>query len=72
MQKLEHGLYLDSKSIMDNVLPTFREGIKKLIPEKLHYDLSVLLEQLESDLAECDVGEGWITEFYNMEKKRNK
>jgi hypothetical protein len=54
MKKLEHGMLLDSKQVMDSV---DWSRLKHLIPGKLYYEFQIAIEEIENDLAECDVAD---------------
>lgn len=53
-KKLEHGMLLDGKYVMDNL---DWSPIKKLVPEALHDKLEECIENIEDDLAGCDVSD---------------
>jgi hypothetical protein len=56
MQRLEHGMLLDAKRVMDDAWGEL-EKIKRLVPEALHDELANLLQSFEDELAQCDVSD---------------
>lgn len=52
-KRVDHGMLLDGKSVIDDALPELQE-IKKLVPEKLHDELDRILDVFEDSLAGCD------------------
>jgi len=56
-KRLEHGMYLDSKSVMDNALPTLRQSLRDLVPSKLQGDLEEILDYFEHELVAADVSD---------------
>jgi len=56
VKRLNHGMYLDSKRVMDNALPTL-ERIKELVPLKLHQELDEIFSMFEDDLVACDISD---------------
>ena len=52
-KKVDHGMLLDGKSVMDDALPEL-QGLKALVPEKLHDELDRILDMFEDSLAGCD------------------
>lgn len=58
-KKLEHGMYLDAKSVLDDAMPTLREGLFDLVPLKLHQDLDEVLAKFEDELVECEYKPFW-------------
>lgn len=71
MQKLEHGMLLDAKYIMDNALPEF-EKLRELIPARLHDAFDRWKDRFEDSLAQCDVVPQMtiskLQEFYEIRK----
>lgn len=61
--KVDHGMLLDGKSVMDDALPELQD-LKELVPEKLHGHLDEVLDRFQETLAGCDVSERY------EEKKR--
>ena len=55
-KKLDHGMLLDAKKVMDDVLSDL-QALYKMVPEKLHADLEQFITDLEASLAECDVSD---------------
>lgn len=53
-RRLQHGMLLDSKSVMDNAMSDL-DRIRELIPEKLHGEFRKLVELFEDTLCEADV-----------------
>lgn len=56
-KRLEHGMYLDAKSVMDNAMPSLRQELRELIPSKLHGDLLEILDRFEDELVEADASD---------------
>lgn len=52
-RKIEHGMLLDGKSVMDDALPDLL-SLKELVPEKLHDEFDRILNMFEDSLAGCD------------------
>lgn len=52
-RKIEHGMLLDGKSVMDDALPDLL-SLKELVPEKLHDEFDRILDMFEDSLAGCD------------------
>jgi len=48
-------MYLDAKSLMDNAMPSLRQELRDLVPEKLHGDLAEILDRFEDELVEAEV-----------------
>ena len=59
MRKLEHGMLLDAKSVMDNALPDL-EQIRELVPEVLQHRLEEAIARFEDTLCECDVADEYV------------
>jgi hypothetical protein len=53
-KKLDHGMLLDGKQVMDNLNWA---PLDDLVPKRLHKELEKVIEGIESDLAECDVSD---------------
>jgi len=57
--KLDHGMLLDAKDVMDNVICRLNE-FKKLIPECLHNKAASIISDIQDELAQCDVSEQYV------------
>lgn len=55
--KLEHGMLLDGKYVMDDAMPFLRKRLEKMVPQELHNALREMLELFESELASADVSD---------------
>lgn len=58
-KKLEHGMLLDAKSVMDNALPDLAQ-LKELIPAKLHDEFDRLIARFEDTLCGADVRDVYL------------
>jgi polyhydroxyalkanoate synthesis regulator phasin len=58
-KKLEHGMLLDAKKVMDDVLSDL-QALYKMVPEKLHADLEQFITDLNESLAQCDITDNYI------------
>ena len=54
-KRLDHGMYLDAKSVMDNAMPLLRRELRDLVPLKLHHALDEVLARFEDELVESDI-----------------
>ncbi len=59
LRRLEHGMLLRAKNIMDDALPELTD-LRELVPERLHGELKKILDRFEDTLCECDVSERYI------------
>lgn len=57
--KVEHGMLLDGKYLMDDVIYQF-EKFKKLIPECLHDEADEIAALIEHEMTLCDVSERYV------------
>lgn len=55
-KKVDHGMLLDGKSVMDNALPELAD-LKELVAEKLHDEFDEVMRRFEDTLASCDVSD---------------
>ena len=53
-QRVDHGMLLDGKKVMDNALPELQE-LRELIAEKLHDEFDAVIAKFQTELAACDV-----------------
>lgn len=56
MKRLQHGMLLDAKSVMDDAMPDL-EAIRELVPECLHDKLDNLIRRFEDTLCEADAAD---------------
>jgi hypothetical protein len=72
MKKLEHGLLLRSKFVIDNAIPNL-ENIRNLIAPPLHNRFDELTADFCDSLCECDVSDDYIekSEFIKLLKMLN-
>jgi hypothetical protein len=63
VKKLEHGLLLDAKYVMDNAMPSLRKSLSNLVPPKLHEELEGILCVFEEELVECDVANDYVEKY---------
>jgi len=59
MTKLNNGMLLDAKVIIDNSLPDLRDSLDELIPPALKEKFYKVLSVFEDDLASCDVSSNY-------------
>lgn len=56
MRRLEHGMILRSKNVMDDALPELA-AIKELVPECLHAKLDKIINSFHDSLCDCDISD---------------
>lgn len=59
LRTLEHGMLLDSKTVMDDAMCELG-ALRELIPEKLHPEMEKVLARFEDTLCHCDVAERYV------------
>lgn len=62
MRKVEHGMLLDGKYVIDNALSGLLAHMKGLVAEKLHVELEYILNDFEDELAHCDISQDMTIE----------
>jgi len=59
MKKLEHGMLLRSKNVMDDAMCEL-ESLRELIPEVLHPNFEKIVASFEDTLCTADVSEDYV------------
>jgi hypothetical protein len=59
LKSLQHGMLLDAKSVMDDALPDL-QNLLELIPEKLHAEANLIIDQFEDTLVGADVASDYV------------
>ena len=71
LKKLEHGMILRSKNVMDDAMCELW-AIKELVPECLHDRLDKVIDQFEDTLCTADISDDieQLTEYLESARHR--